>query len=145
MVNGRKGGQKQKWHDVINSDLKSLNLISNWRIKANDRKKWRKVLDRLLKTLNQTKEQIEKDKLDCKKNNDNSENTSLTRYYNNCNEVCFSKAGLANHIHQSHSEKSKPTTKCCFCHRDFKRQGIFNHQKKCEKERKNLTFLSATT
>ena len=58
------GGQKQRWHDVINSDLKSLNLISNWRTKANDRKKWRKELDRLLKNLNHTKEQIEKD---CKK------------------------------------------------------------------------------
>ena len=61
------GGQKQRWHDVINSDLKSLNLISNWRTKANDRKKWRKKLDSLLKNLNQTKEQIEKDKKDCKK------------------------------------------------------------------------------
>ena len=70
------------------------------------KKKWRKELDSLLKNLNQTKEQIEKDKKDCKKYNDNPGNTSLTCNYNNCNKVCLSKAGLANHIHQSHSKKS---------------------------------------
>ena len=65
MVNGRR--KVKRWHDVINSDLKSLNLISNWRTKANYRKKWRKELDRLLKNLNQTKEQIDNYKKDCKK------------------------------------------------------------------------------
>ena len=144
MADGKRsqGGQKQRWHDVINSDLKSLNLTSNWRTKANDRKNGEE-LDRLLKNLNQTKEQIEKNKKDCKKNNDNSGNTTLTCNYNNCNKVCLSKAGLANHIRQSHSEKSSDNRMLFLSQRLQTTSSIT--KKKFEKERKNLTFLSATT
>ena len=88
--------QKQRWHDVINSDLKSLNLISNWRTKVNDRKNGEE-LDRLLKNLNQTKKQIEKDKKDCKKTMTIQE-TLASPVIIIIATKSVSKAGLANHI-----------------------------------------------
>ena len=34
------GKQKQRWHDVVNADLKSLDMVSTWRTKALNRNLW---------------------------------------------------------------------------------------------------------
>ena len=134
------GGQKHRWHDVVNNDLKAIG--SGWRSKAKDRIEWRKSINTLIIDLNQNKEQSEKNKKDRKK--------KLNVQYNNTNNICgevninngvlndlvcsFSgcnKAGLANHIRQKHSQQATITILCQHCGRNFKRQGFQNHQKKC--------------
>ena len=35
------GGQKHRWHDVVNNDLKAFGLVSGWRSKAKNRIEWR--------------------------------------------------------------------------------------------------------
>ena len=61
------GGQKHRWHDVVNNDLKAIGLVSGWRSKAKNRIEWRKSLNTLINDINQNKEQSEKDKKDQKK------------------------------------------------------------------------------
>ena len=41
--NGKRyqGGQKQRWHDLIQADLKKVNLENVWRVEAQNRKFWR--------------------------------------------------------------------------------------------------------
>ena len=34
------GKQKQRWHDVVNADHKSLDMVSTWRTKALNRNLW---------------------------------------------------------------------------------------------------------
>ena len=36
------GGQKHRWHDVVNNDLKAIGLVSGWRSKAKNRIEWQK-------------------------------------------------------------------------------------------------------
>ena len=36
------GKQKQRWHNVVNADLKSLDMVSTWRTKALNRNLWRR-------------------------------------------------------------------------------------------------------
>ena len=36
------GKQKQRWHDVVNADLKSLDMVSTWRTKVLNRNLWRR-------------------------------------------------------------------------------------------------------
>ena len=38
------GKQKQRWHDVVNADLKSLDMVSTWRKKALNRNLWRREI-----------------------------------------------------------------------------------------------------
>ena len=62
-----RGGQKHRWHDVVNNDLKAIGLVSGWRSKAKNRIEWRKSMNTLINDLNQNKEQSEKDKKDRKR------------------------------------------------------------------------------
>ena len=32
-------GQNQRWHDLINADLKEVNMVTSWKTEARDRKK----------------------------------------------------------------------------------------------------------
>ena len=61
------GKQPQRWHDVINADLKSLNMVSSWRTKALNRSQWRKEVNVKLNALNQFKENKKKTKRTARK------------------------------------------------------------------------------
>ena len=52
LVSKRCGGQKHRWHDVVNNDLKAIGLVSGWRSKAKNRIEWRKSLNTLIIDLN---------------------------------------------------------------------------------------------
>ena len=93
------GKQRQRWHDVMNADLKSLNMVSSWRTKALNRSQWRKEVNVKLNALNQFKEDKEKDKKDRKKENSR---TITDLKCLQCNKVCLNKTGLVNHIRLSH-------------------------------------------
>ena len=73
-------GQKHRWHDVVNNDLKAIGLVSGWRSKAKNRIEWRKSINTLIIDLNQNKEQSEKDKKDRKK--------ELNVQCNNTTDIC---------------------------------------------------------
>ena len=36
------GGQKKRWHDLIYTDLKKLNIVDTWKTEARNRNDWRK-------------------------------------------------------------------------------------------------------
>ena len=74
------GGQKHKWHDVVNNDLKAIGSVSGWRSKAKNRIEWRKSINTLIIDLNLNKEKSEKDMKDRKK--------ELNVQYNNTNSIC---------------------------------------------------------
>ena len=54
------GKQKQRWHDVVNADLKSLDMVSTRRTKALNRNLWRREINTKLHDLNHFKETEEK-------------------------------------------------------------------------------------
>ena len=54
------GEQKQRWHDLVQLDLKKLNIVDFWRAKAHDRRKWRNNITKRLQELNREKELEEK-------------------------------------------------------------------------------------
>ena len=62
------GGQKQRWHDLVQSDLKKLNIVDVWRAEVHDRRKWRNNITKRLQELNREKELEEKLKKDLAKN-----------------------------------------------------------------------------
>ena len=41
------GGQKKRWHDLIYTDLKKLNIIDTWKTEARNRNDWRKNIKSL--------------------------------------------------------------------------------------------------
>ena len=124
------GKQKQRWHDVVNADLKSLDMVSTWRTKALNRNLWRREISSKLHDLNHFKETEEKGKKDRKKENEKAE-TDLK--CPTCNKICLNKTGVANHIRLSHTTNFQKTSKCQFCGKYFKKQGMPNHVKKCQK------------
>ena len=147
------GGQKHRWHDVVNNDLKAIGLVSGWRSKAKNRIEWRKSINTLIIDLKQNKEQSEKDMKDRKKelnvqynntnnicgkvNINNGVLNGLACSFSGCNKIAVNKAGLANHIREKHSQQATITILCQHCGRNFKRQGFQNHQKKCATTTRN--------
>ena len=51
---------KQRWHDVMNANSKSLDMVSTWRTKALARNDWRNNIHLKLNELNQFEEISEK-------------------------------------------------------------------------------------
>ena len=143
IMNGKRcqGGQKQRWHDLIHADLKQLNMVSDWRTAARDRKQWRNNINKLLHELNAQKELDEKARKDFVKIQKNIANNqtcniassnaslSLVCSFPGCNKVAANKTGLANHIRQKH--RTQTSVQCKHCGLNFKKQGIYNHRKKC--------------
>ena len=76
--------QKQRWHAVINADLKSLDMVSTWRTKALVRNEWQSKIHSKLNELNQFKEKSEKAKKDLKKENKKSETDLKCPHVINC-------------------------------------------------------------
>ena len=50
------GGQKQRWHNLIQAALKKANLENVWREKAQNRKSWRNKTIQLFRFYNEEKE-----------------------------------------------------------------------------------------
>ena len=110
-------GRKQRWHDLVHKDLKTLNLVDVWKQEAHKRKLWRENITKRLHGLNRKKELEDKSK------------NSLACSFAECTKICANKAGLANHYRQIH--QTQQTIRCEYCGQSFKHQGIHNHRKKC--------------
>ena len=116
-----------------------LNTVADWRTAARDRKQWRNNIKKLLHDLNAQKELDEKAKKDFVKIQKNIANNqtcniatstaSLVCSFPGCNKVAANKTGLANHIRQKH--RTQISVQCENCGLNFKKQGIYNHRKKC--------------
>ena len=61
------GGQKKRWHDLIYTDLKKLNIIDTWKTEARNRNDWRKNIKSLSQKTNKEAERNEQSKKDLKK------------------------------------------------------------------------------
>ena len=53
------GGQKKRWHDLIYTDLKKLNIIDTWKTEARNRNDWRKNIKSLPQKTNEEAERNE--------------------------------------------------------------------------------------
>ena len=58
------GGQKKRWHDLIYTDLKKLNIIDTWKTEARNRNDWRKNIKSLSQKTNEEAERNEQSKKD---------------------------------------------------------------------------------
>ena len=119
ITDGRRqqGGQKQRWHDLVHKDLKTLSLVDVWKQEAHKRKLWRENITKRLHGLNREKKLEDKSK------------NSLACSFAGGTKICANKAGLANHYRQIH--QTQQTIRCEYCSLSFKHQGIPNHRKKC--------------
>ena len=91
------GGQKHRWHDVVNNDSKAIGLVSDWRSKAKNRIEWWLSINTLIIDLKQNKEHSENDKKDRKK--------ELNVEYNNTNNIC-DEVNINHHHHVDRSRTS---------------------------------------
>ena len=71
---------RKRWHDVVNADLKSLDMVSTWRKKALNRNLWRREISSKLHDLKNFKETEEKGKKDRKKENEKFETDQKMSY-----------------------------------------------------------------
>ena len=58
-------GQKQRWHDLIHTELNEVNMVTSWKTEVRDRKKWCTNIYNLLHDLNARKKSTEKAKIFC--------------------------------------------------------------------------------
>ena len=54
------GGQKRRWCDVVQDDLKSCHLLADWRQAASQREAWRGVVKLAVDELNQGRKKLRK-------------------------------------------------------------------------------------
>ena len=80
--------------------------------------------------MSQVEEINERVKKDLKKKSKESE-TDLKCPH--CNKLCSNKTGLANHIRLLHTKVFQETSICQYCGKQFKKQGMPSHMKKCQK------------
>ena len=105
--------QKQRWHNIMNADLKSLDMVSTWRSMALARNDWRNNIHSKQNELNQVEKINEK----VKKENKESE-TYLE--CSHCNKLCSNKTELANHIRLLHTKVFQETSIFQYCCKQFK-------------------------
>ena len=136
-------GQKKRWHDLIYTDLKKLNIIDTWKTEARNRNDWRKNIKSLSQKTNKEAERNEQSKKDVKKNifDVHSKSSSFQCQHPGCNKIAVNKAGLTNHIRQVHKPPS--LQHCPNCNNVFKKQGLHNHVKKCSRNQSSVHLLSS--
>ena len=102
------GGQKKRWHDLIYTDLKKLNIVDTWKTEARNRNDWRKNIKSLSQKINEEAERNEQSKKDLKKNifDVHSKSSPFQCQHPGCNKIAVNKAGLTNHIRQVHKAPS---------------------------------------
>ena len=137
------GGQKKRWHDLIYTDLKKLNIIDTWKAEAGNRNDWRKNIKSLSQKINEEAERNEQSKKDLKKNifDVHSKSSPFQCQHPGCNKIAVNKAGLTNHIRQVH--KAPSLQHCPNCNNVFKKQGLHNHVKKCSRNQSSVHLLSS--
>ena len=112
MQGGKKtqGGQKLRWNDVIGKDLEELNMLQTWKQKALNRNEWRNEIFKIVKEKN-------------------TEAFLIQYQHPGCIFLEKNKGGLANYVRQTHQAPIHMT--CPHCNKQFKKQGLPNHLKKC--------------
>ena len=137
------GGQKKRWHDLIYTDLKKLNIVDTWKTEARNRNDWRKNIKSLSQKINEEAERNEQSKKDLKKNifDVHSKSSPFQCQHPGCNKIAVNKAGLTNHIRQVH--KAPSLQHCPNCNNVFKKQGLHNHVKKCSRNQSSVHLLSS--
>ena len=120
------GGQKVRWNELVQRDLKLCGLESDWRDSVQDRLGWRSEVKMCVEDLNR---QVElKEKKRCEERLQ-LEDLALHCSFPGCTFVASNKAGLVNHTRQKHSQPQMTT--CQFCSCPFRLQGFYNHEIFC--------------
>ena len=130
------GGQKRRWNDVLVGDLKSYDLLDDWRKIAQDRGAWICLVMGALMDINEHMEVLEEEKKDERKRR-REEGMPLKSVDLKCQEtgcvfVGQTKAGLVNHVRQRHGRMSGAMEKCCFYGAMYGKQGLLMHRRFCQ-------------
>ena len=137
------GGQKRRWCDVVQDDLKSCHLLADWRQAASRREAWRGVVKLAADELNQGLEEAEKKRKDQQKRRREEGIQPSSPLYTcdvqQCPFVSLSKAGLTNHKRQKHGPAAQSVMQCKHCKKSFKKQGFKMHTKYCQAKSKGST------
>ena len=137
------GGQKKRWHDLIYTDLKKLNIVDTWKTEARNRNDWRKNIKSLSQKTNEESERNEQSKKDVKKNifDVHSKSSSFQCQHPGCNKIAVNKAGLTNHIRQVHKAYHYNIARIAITF--SKKQGLHNHVKKFSRKQSSVHLLSS--
>ena len=127
------GGQKKRWNDLVQRDLRSCDLEEDWRKLAGNRSEWRSMIRAFSEEANTCREAQEKHRKDEQKRRREARQMpselALQCSAVGCGFTALNHAGLVNHQRQKHSQIH--TGRCKFCNCTFKRQGLYNHERFC--------------
>ena len=127
------GGQKSRWNDLVQRDLRQCGLEDSWRVAAQNRNGWRSVVKSRIEDCNRLAEEEEKRSKDEQKrrreDRQMTSNTALSCDYSECDFVALSEAGMTNHKRQKHTQPR--LGQCPHCNQTFRHQGLHNHTKFC--------------
>ena len=127
------GGQKKRWNDLVQRDLRSCDLEEDWRKLAGNRSEWRSMIRAFSEEANTCREAQEKHRKDEQKRRREARQMpselALQCSAVGCGFTALNHAGLVNHQRQKHSQIH--TGRCKFCNCTFKRQGLNNHERFC--------------
>ena len=127
------GGQKSRWNDLVQRDLRQCGLEDSWRVAAQNRNGWRSVVKSRIEDCNRLAEEEEKRSKDEQKrrreDRQMTSNTALSCDHSECDFVALSEAGMTNHKRQKHTQPR--LGQCPHCNQTFRHQGLHNHTKFC--------------
>ena len=130
------GGKKRRWNDVMMSDMKSYDLLPNWRNMAQDRAAWRgwKELStaELNSALKESEAGVKSERKQRREGATQPTQSSLRCTEPGCLFIGQTKAGLINHSRQKHSSEAQSQLQCPYCGHSFQRQGIVIHIRFCK-------------
>ena len=89
---------------------------------------WRAVIAELADNLNDKAEQLEKERKDDKRREEDTPSGLAPSGLHICSQI---KAGLINHQRQKHDPQARVLIACRFCEDCFQKQGLQNYVKKC--------------
>ena len=100
------GGQKSRWNDLVQRDLRQCGLEDSWRVAAQNRNGWRSVVKSRIEDCNRlAKEEEKRSKDEQKRRREDRQmtsNTALSCDHSECDFVALSEAGMTNHKRQKH-------------------------------------------
>ena len=128
------GGQRLRWSDVVNRDLKRCGLERCWRERALDRDSWRQDIAVKTEELNAEDEKEEQHKKDenrkMRVERQAQAEAALACDWPGCTFQAVNRSGLVNHQRQSHS--TPQLTPCPYCGKEIRHQGLYNHKRFCK-------------
>ena len=111
------GGQKKRWNDLVQRDLRSCDLEEDWRKLAGNRSEWRSMIRAFSEEANTCREAQEKHRKDEQKRRREARQMpselALQCSAVGCGFTALNHAGLVNHQRQKHSQIH--TGRCKFC------------------------------